>query len=70
MIDGVPDRSEFHHEIELLQKLHNPYIVDYVGASHVPGKMALCIELLERGSVADLMRSVKVCVLYRCCCPF
>jgi len=65
MLDSDLDNSEFENEILLLEKLHNPYIVDYIGASHVPGKMAICTELLERGSVADLVRNAKTSFVLR-----
>eukprot|EP00727_Mastigamoeba_balamuthi_P009658 m51a1_g5314 putative protein kinase domain containing protein (1091) ;mRNA; f:298041-301503 len=47
--------AEFHKEIDLYTKLRNPFIVDFVGASHIPGRLCLCTELMELGSLEGLI---------------
>lgn len=65
-------------------KLRNPFIVTFVGASHVDLKRCLCFELLERGTVFDLIHKAKLSLALKmkfvkdacsalscaqCCCP-
>jgi serine/threonine protein kinase len=52
--------NNFLKEIDLFQKLRNPYIVNFIGASYVPGKLCLCTELLERGTVLELLQKAKI----------
>jgi hypothetical protein len=55
----------FKEEIALFEKLRNPYIVGFVGASHVPGKLCLCTELLERGTVLSLLQKAKLSLVLK-----
>jgi serine/threonine protein kinase len=41
------------------------YIVNFVGASHVTGKLCICTELLERGTVFDLIHKAKVSLVLK-----
>ncbi len=41
-------------EIELMNKLRSPYIVNFIGASYVPGKLCVVTEFMEKGSVARI----------------
>jgi hypothetical protein len=50
----------FQDEIALFEKLRSPYIVNFIGASHVPGRLCICTELLERGTVFELIHKAKV----------
>eukprot|EP00727_Mastigamoeba_balamuthi_P005563 m51a1_g1626 putative tyrosine (1043) ;mRNA; r:253022-256548 len=54
------DRAAFDAETELYRKLRNPYIVEFVGASHVPEKLCICCELVERGSLDELIFGVEI----------
>jgi serine/threonine protein kinase/ABC-type branched-subunit amino acid transport system substrate-binding protein len=50
----------FKEEIALFEKLRSNYIVNFIGASHVPGRLCICTELLERGTVFELIHKAKV----------
>jgi len=39
--------ADFEKEVAVLSKLRHDCIVQFVGASHVPGKLCICTELLE-----------------------
>eukprot|EP00727_Mastigamoeba_balamuthi_P007388 m51a1_g327 putative serine-threonine protein (1044) ;mRNA; f:455802-459694 len=45
----------FNKEIDLYRRLRCPYIVDFVGASHVRDKLCLCTELMEFGNLETLI---------------
>lgn len=45
----------FNKEVALYEKLRSPYVVNFVGASHETGKLCLCLEWLDRGTVEDLV---------------
>eukprot|EP00727_Mastigamoeba_balamuthi_P002662 m51a1_g12393 putative protein kinase domain containing protein (1288) ;mRNA; r:667777-672627 len=47
--------SDFNREIDLYRRLRSPFIVEFVGASHVPGKVCMCTELMECGSLEKLL---------------
>ena len=57
--------QSFRDEIALFEKLRNPFVVNFVGASHVPGKLCICTELLERGTVFDLIHKAKVSLVLK-----
>jgi len=57
---GAEQNNNFLKEISLFQKLRNPYIVNFTGASYVPGKLCICTELLERGTVLELIQKAKI----------
>eukprot|EP01105_Mastigella_eilhardi_P025407 TRINITY_DN6906_c0_g1_i2.p1 TRINITY_DN6906_c0_g1~~TRINITY_DN6906_c0_g1_i2.p1 ORF type:complete len:907 (-),score=175.93 TRINITY_DN6906_c0_g1_i2:1480-4167(-) len=42
----------FNKEIDLLKRLRNRYIVEFIGASVVPQKLCICTEYIEHGSLA------------------
>jgi hypothetical protein len=46
--------------VALFEKLRCPYFVNFVGASHVPGKQCICTELVTRGSVAQVIKSSRI----------
>ena len=45
--------------------MQSSYIVNFVGASHVTGKLCICTELLERGTVFDLIHKAKVSLVLK-----
>ena len=47
--------DRFEKEVRLLRQLRHDCIVAFVGASHVPGKLMICTELLVKGSVSALL---------------
>jgi len=47
--------KDFEREIDLYRKLHNPLIVEFVGASLIPGMLCMCTELIQRGSLEQLL---------------
>lgn len=57
---GSEQNNNFIKEIDLFHKLRNPYIVNFIGASYVPGKLCICTELLERGTVLELIQKAKI----------
>ena len=38
-----------------MHKLRSPFIVGFVGASYVPGKLCVLTEFMEKGSVARIL---------------
>eukprot|EP00727_Mastigamoeba_balamuthi_P010843 m51a1_g6381 putative protein kinase domain containing protein (1721) ;mRNA; f:150919-157138 len=61
---GPEQMAEFLKEIDLCSNLRCPYIVEFVGASHVMGKLCLCTELVESGNLARLVRETSVEISY------
>lgn len=57
--------AAFEQEIVLFEKLRNPYIVNFVGGSLVPGKLCLCTELLERGTVFALLHKAHLALVLK-----
>ncbi|KAH3763900.1 Serine/threonine-protein kinase [Pelomyxa schiedti] len=53
------EMKDFEEECELMKQLRHPCIVSFVGASHVPGKLCICTELIEKGSLSSLLESDK-----------
>eukprot|EP00727_Mastigamoeba_balamuthi_P010210 m51a1_g5811 putative protein kinase domain containing protein (981) ;mRNA; r:146240-149867 len=49
--------ARFRKEIEVYNTLRHPMICEFIGASHISGKLCLCTELFAFGSVAALIRS-------------
>jgi serine/threonine protein kinase len=52
--------ASFLTEVTLFEKLRSPYIVNFIGASHVPGKQCILTELCPRGSAAKLLAGSKL----------
>jgi len=52
--------SDLEKEIELYRKLRNPLLVEFVGASLVPGKLCMCTELIKHGSLEQLINEVEI----------
>jgi len=52
--------KDFEREIDLYRKLHNPLIVEFVGASLIPGMLCMCTELIQRGSLEQLMAEAEI----------
>jgi serine/threonine protein kinase len=52
--------SPFAAEVALFEKLRCPYFVNFVGASHVPGKQCICTELVTRGSLAHVIKTSRI----------
>jgi serine/threonine protein kinase len=46
-------------EVNILNRLRCPYVLNFVGASHVEGKRCIITELCSQGSLADLVFSEK-----------
>ncbi|KAH3761386.1 serine/threonine-protein kinase STY8 [Pelomyxa schiedti] len=51
------ERQDFEDECALLKQLRHPYIVTYIGASFVTGKLCICTEFIEGGSVEKYLMS-------------
>lgn len=47
--------EEFEREIDLMNKLRHKNIVQFIGASKVPNKLAIVTEFIELGNVASLL---------------
>jgi len=52
--------KDFEKEIDLYRRLHNPLIVEFVGASLIPGKLCMCTELIQRGSLEQLINETEI----------
>jgi len=52
--------SDFEKEIELYKKLRNPLLVEFVGASLVPGKLCMVTELIKHGSLEQLINEAEI----------
>lgn len=46
-------------EVNILNRLRCPYVLNFIGASHVEGKRCIVTELCKFGSVGDLVFSDK-----------
>ncbi len=57
---AADQNNNFLKEIALFQKLRNPFIVSFIGASYIPGKLCICTELLERGTVLELIQKARI----------
>ncbi|ELR16527.1 protein kinase domain containing protein [Acanthamoeba castellanii str. Neff] len=49
--------AEFQKEVDIMTRLRCPYVLNFVGASFVPGKTCLVTELCTHGSVSDVVFS-------------
>jgi len=58
--------SDFEKEIELYKRLRNPLLVEFIGASLVPGKLCMCTELINHGSLEQLINEVEVPFALQC----
>jgi serine/threonine protein kinase len=45
--------------VNILNRLRCPYVLNFIGASHVEGKRCIVTEICKHGSVADLVFSDK-----------
>jgi len=52
--------KDFEKEIDLYRRLHHPLIVEFVGASLIPSKLCMCTELIQRGSLDQLMSEAEI----------
>ncbi|KAL7718304.1 Serine-threonine protein kinase [Entamoeba marina] len=55
--DGVLE--EFQKEIDVMIRLHGPYIVEFVGACYLPDKMCIASDFAHFGSLGSLLRKQK-----------
>jgi len=53
------DVATFEREVETLEKLRSPYVVTFIGASHLPKKLCIATEFLTLGSVLSAMQRKK-----------
>ncbi|KAH3767846.1 tyrosine protein kinase [Pelomyxa schiedti] len=60
--------EDFKHEVEVMEALKSPYIVRFVGASHIPGKLAIVTEFLSLGSVRACALAHKFSVPFKIKC--
>ncbi|KAH3765656.1 protein serine/threonine kinase [Pelomyxa schiedti] len=44
-------KAEFEHEVGVMESFRSPYIVHFVGACHIPGKLAILTEFIANGSL-------------------
>ncbi|KAH3732569.1 serine/threonine-protein kinase STY13 [Pelomyxa schiedti] len=51
------ERNEFVNECDVMAGLHHPYIVGYIGACYVPGKLCICTELIPNGNLGKFLTS-------------
>jgi tRNA A-37 threonylcarbamoyl transferase component Bud32 len=60
-VQELPDDAleEFTREIDLMAKLRHKNIVQFLGASCIPGKFAIVTEFIEFGSVSSAMKKNK-----------
>eukprot|EP01105_Mastigella_eilhardi_P001983 TRINITY_DN123_c0_g1_i8.p1 TRINITY_DN123_c0_g1~~TRINITY_DN123_c0_g1_i8.p1 ORF type:complete len:1797 (+),score=311.67 TRINITY_DN123_c0_g1_i8:24-5393(+) len=42
---------DFYHEVSVMERLRNPYIITFIGASHVPGRLVILTEFMPLGNV-------------------
>jgi len=52
--------KDFEKEIDLYRRLHNPLVVEFIGASLIPGKLCMCTELIQRGSLEQLLTECEI----------
>jgi len=53
-------KEEFEKEIELYRKLRSPLLVDFIGASLIPGKLCVATELIRHGSLENMMSAGEI----------
>jgi len=53
-------KEEFEKEIELYRRLRNPLLVDFIGASLIPGKLCVATELIRHGSLENMMSAGEI----------
>eukprot|EP00727_Mastigamoeba_balamuthi_P012389 m51a1_g7773 putative protein kinase domain containing protein (982) ;mRNA; r:156412-159658 len=52
--------AEFEAHVQLYKTLRSPYVVEFVGASRVPGKLCVCTELLPHRTLREAARRYVV----------
>lgn len=50
---------DFHNEVKIMEKLRNNYIITFIGAVHVPGKLAIVTEFCSYGSLTSAVKNKK-----------
>eukprot|EP01105_Mastigella_eilhardi_P000238 TRINITY_DN1029_c0_g1_i9.p1 TRINITY_DN1029_c0_g1~~TRINITY_DN1029_c0_g1_i9.p1 ORF type:complete len:1902 (-),score=319.12 TRINITY_DN1029_c0_g1_i9:1064-6769(-) len=51
--------EDFSREVELMETMHSPYILHFVGASHVPENLAIVTEFLALGDLWSCLLEAK-----------
>lgn len=51
--------EDFKDEVEIMSKLKSPYIVNFIGSSFVPSRLAILTEFLELGNLRHCMEKHK-----------
>ncbi|KAH3745821.1 protein serine/threonine kinase [Pelomyxa schiedti] len=71
--EGKNTMTEFQQEVHILESLRSPYIVSFIGAVNIPGKLVLVTEFVKYGSLTSCLDKypfslqLKVKCLLDCC---
>eukprot|EP01106_Pelomyxa_sp_JSP_P010038 TRINITY_DN27044_c0_g2_i1.p1 TRINITY_DN27044_c0_g2~~TRINITY_DN27044_c0_g2_i1.p1 ORF type:complete len:679 (-),score=150.43 TRINITY_DN27044_c0_g2_i1:93-1946(-) len=53
------EMAEFERECDLLTKLRHPCIASFIGSSHVPGRLCICMAWVPSGSLKSFLSSTE-----------
>ena len=56
---------DFHSEVKMMEKLRNNYIITFVGAVHIPGKLAIVTEYCPFGSLTSAVKKKSFHEIHR-----
>ena len=56
----LPLQEEFNREVQMMMNLHHRCIVQFIGASKVPGKLAILTEFVSGGNLQELLNSKQI----------
>ncbi len=50
-LNTVHVHTGVHREVQIMNRLRSPYVLNFIGASFVPGKICLVTEICSKGTV-------------------
>ena len=57
---NIQQFEEFNREVQMMMNLHHRCIVQFIGASKVPGKLAILTEFVSGGNLQELLNSKQI----------
>lgn len=57
---NIQQFEEFNREVQMMMNLHHRCIVQFIGASKVPGKLAILTEFVSGGNLQELLNTKQL----------
>lgn len=65
---GAKATSEFENEVQIMESLRCPQIINFVGAVHAPGHLALVTEFMPYGTLSSCLKKYPFSTMLRINC--